>query len=176
MDLSLEDRRIHYRAKRCYKVLRGRVENLTARQDYWLISWARCELSLTRVLMHGFFHLPPRLQEGDEVVVAGFWKNPGFRALACAKVGESEEELRDRLRAQKRRRLFWTGVAAAIVAVVLLGVVLSGAGGRQLWQVLASCTLAALSISSIHAAYSRAEIELELALAEGGTDSATGEP
>jgi hypothetical protein len=166
----MDSKRINYRTRHYYEILRGRVEGLTGGQGFSLISWARFELGLTTVLMHGFLNLPPRLEDGDQVVVAGFRKKTRFEALACAKLGESDAEFRDRVRAQKHRRTFWVGLLLALVAVPILWAARGGVERWAFWHAASFLLGLIISVASVYLSYSRAEIELELALATGAAE------
>ena len=168
------------RVKAYFRVLRGTVENLEGSQSFPLTSWARFELGYTTVLVHDLFLLPPRLSDGDEVVVAGQLSQGRFEALACHKPDEPEEEYNRRKLAERRRKTVWTSLFAACLLIPWLWVLFASPSRALLAAPLLLGPVVAWNAKSVN--LWAAETELALALAEGRVESAdatlgpSGEP
>lgn len=153
-------------------MLRGTVENLAGSQKYWLTSWARFDLGYTEVLVHDLFLLPPRLSEGDVVVVAGAFTQGRFEAQACFRPDESEEEQARRKIAERWRRAFWIAPAAAILLALWLWALFLSPGKAFMSVGLAAFPMYALFTKLINLQSAEMELALALATAEESAEPA----
>ena len=143
-----------------YTFLRGNLDHLEGSQDFPLFSWVRFELGYETILFHGLFLLPPRLAEGDEVVVAGNRHRNFFDAMACFKPGESNEECERRKRSERLRQRFWFSVLyiSGVAAALFFGLSFFPA-------LLSGLVLARLVLATLCERHRQAKVELALALA-----------